>query len=375
MKQLPQIASSQAAEVRTASKSPLPKISVIIPAFNEEENIEDCVKSVITSTQRSAAQLEVWIIDDQSTDRTPEILQTLQMQLADPRLNLIAGLPRPSDQVWTGKNWACHQGASLAKGEFLLFIDADMRLKPDAISAVVQVAIAHQLDFLTCIPTIVCGSLIEWLVQPLMFINLIVSFNSQAVKNPKAKTSFALGPFLLFRASTYNEIGGHQSVAGQIAEDVAFARKLKHGGFKLQQFIGTDLASLRMYRNWQSLWEGWTKVLYVGAQQNFGLMVLLMIVMILVYTIPWVGLAIATVQVLQNSTAILWAEIGLAGLAIVLQFWIRKLGSQALGTSTKYWWLQSIGGFLIALLAITSVIKAETGWGWTWRGRKLVSVK
>lgn len=122
----------------------------------------------------------------------------------------------------------------------MLFIDADVRLKPNASSAVIQTALDQQLDFLTCVPTISCGSLIEWLVQPLMFINLLVTFNAEVVKDPKTNTTYALGPFLLFRASTYCAIGGHKAVA----EDVAFPRRIKHNGFKSLQFLGANLASL-----------------------------------------------------------------------------------------------------------------------------------
>lgn len=352
-----------------------PKTSIIIPAFNEEENIQDCVESILTSTQLSAEQLEVWVIDDQSTDGTAEILQALQLQLTDSRLKLLSGLPRPKHQQWTGKNWACHQGAEQANGEFLLFLDADVRLQPHAVIAAVRTAVTRQLDLLTCISTIVCGSLIEWLVQPLMFINVLVTFNSKVVKDPHTKTSYALGPFLLFRASTYQKLGGHKAVAGYVAEDVAFARAVKHNGFKIQQVLGTQLASVRMYRNWPSLWEGWTKVLYVGAQRNKLVMLLLVMVMLLVYTVPWIGLVLSTYHLLTHAIPVCFITLGLSGLAILLQYWIRRQGSHAIATSTKYWWLQSVGGLLIAVFAIVSIIKTETGYGWTWRGRKLTPVK
>lgn len=109
VRQLPRIDISKANE--KLAKSNFPKVSVIIPAYNEEENIAECIESVLTSTQLPAKLLEGWIIDDQSIDRTPEILQTLQAKLADPRLKLLSGEPRPNDRTWTGKNWAYYQGA------------------------------------------------------------------------------------------------------------------------------------------------------------------------------------------------------------------------------------------------------------------------
>lgn len=347
------------------------RISVIIPAFNEAENIESCIQSVLKSSQLSAEILEVWAVDDQSTDNTLLILQTLEKQLADPRFKVIAGIPRPENQVWTGKNWACYQAAQRATGDFLLFIDADARLKPGAIAAVVQAAIVHEIDLLTCIPAVVCGSLLEWLVQPLIFINVMIAFNSKLVQDPKTRTTYALGPFLLFRRSSYHKIGEHLAVAGEVAEDVALARKIKSNGFKLQHILGPDLATLRMYRTGSALWEGWTKVLYVGAGRSLVAMALLVSVMLLIYCIPWLGVGVALYHLLQGASPLHFLEVGLAGGAIRLQYRVRSLGAAALGTSSTYWWLQGVGGLLIAVMAIVSIIKAETGWGWTWRGRVL----
>jgi cellulose synthase/poly-beta-1,6-N-acetylglucosamine synthase-like glycosyltransferase len=374
-RQLPRIEPLDLSESQLWAEANFPRVSVVIPAYNEEENIAACVSSVLSSTSLPPDLLEVWVVDDQSSDRTLEILHQLKAQTGDPRLHILSGQERPSDRLWNGKNWACQQGAASAFGDFLLFIDADVRLKPNAIPAVIQTAVDRQLDFLTCIPTIICESPVEWLVQPLIFMNLMVTFNSKVVRDPKTKATFALGPFLLFKASTYYKVGGHEAVSEHPAEDVAFARRIKHNGFRLQQFLGTHLASLRMYRNWNSLWEGWTKILYVGSQRSIGLMALLFTVMLLIYTVPWMGLLISLFHLFSDATLLAWAVAVLSGTSILLQFFIRKQGSKALGTTSRYWWLQGIGGILVALLAIASVIKTETGWGWTWRGRKLVASK
>lgn len=353
-----------------------PKISVIIPAYNEVDNIQDCVTSILGSTDLSADHLEVWVVDDRSTDDTLTILKTLQQNLADSRLKLLPGLPQPENQVWTGKNWACTQAAERCDGEFLLFIDADVRLKRGAIETVIQAAASEQIDLLNCIPALVCGSLAEWLVQPLIFINLLISLNSAAVKNPKTKTAFAAGPFMLFRRSAYEQVGGHQAVASLVAEDVALARLIKHNGLKLQYALGRDLASLQMYSSWKTLWEGWTKNLYSGAQRNLWLMLFLALVMLTIYSIPWLGLVIVLGKSLLIGWKMLdWWVICLALSAIFLQYNLRSLASQALYSPPKYWWLHGLGGLLVAVIAIASVIKTETGWGWTWRGRSLKQLK
>jgi hypothetical protein len=370
--EIPQLYSSNNLIANISINSEFPRVSVIVPAYNEADNIQDCVRSILSSTSLPSDHLEVWVVDDQSTDNTLTLLKTLEQNLADSRLKILSGQPRPVEQVWKGKNWACTQAAERAKGEFLLFIDADVRLKPKAIETAVQVAESKQVDLLNAIPALICGSLAEWLVQPLMFINLLVSLNSAVVKDPKAKTSFAAGPFMLFRRSSYEQVGGHRAVASEVAEDVALARRIKHRGLKLQYVLGANLAELRMYRSWATLWEGWTKVLYSGAQQSLWLMVSLAMVMLTIYSIPWLALVI----VLSKDLLIGWETLDLliiclASLAILLQYNLRTLAVEAFHSSPRYWWLHGLGGLLVAIIAIASVIKTETGWGWTWRGRSL----
>ncbi len=107
-----------------------PRVTVIIPAYNEAENIEACVLSVLESTHLGADRLAIWVVDDQSTDATPKLLQNLAERSLDPRLQIWAGQPRPRDAQWRGKNWACVQAADRTTSEFILFIDADVRLQP-----------------------------------------------------------------------------------------------------------------------------------------------------------------------------------------------------------------------------------------------------
>ena len=349
--------------------SGFPRVSVIVPAYNEADNIQDCVTSILSSTSLLAENLEVWIVDDCSTDETLTILQALQQNLGDPRLKILPGLPRPKTQVWTGKNWACTQGTELSEGEFLLFIDADVRLKQGAIEAVIQAALAEDIALLNCIPALVCESLVEWLVQPLMFINLLISLNYKVVKDPKTETAFAAGPFMLFRRSAYEKVGGHRAVASQVAEDVALARLIKHSGLKLGYRLGAKIATLRMYRSWAALWEGWTKVLYVGSQRNLLIMLYLAFVMLTIYSIPWLGLVIILGKNGWETIDLL--TIGIALIAIFLQYKLRTLAAKAFDSPQKYWWLHGLGGLLVAVITIASVIKTETGWGWTWRGRSL----
>lgn len=348
------------------------KVSVIVPVYNEAENIQSCVTSVLHSTQLSEDCLEVWVVDDQSTDNTLAIAQSLQQNLHDPRLKVLAGQPKSPDQVWVGKNWACAQAAEQANGDYFLFIDADVRLQPQAIEMAVRVAEQQQIDLLSCGPAIICSCLTEWLVQPLIISTIQVGFNFEAVNDPKSDVAFAAGPFMFFRRSAYERIGGHRSVADQVVEDVELSRRIKQSGLNLKFFSGTEVVAVQMYRSWGQLWEGWTKNLYLGSQRNLTGMLYFVAVILLICTTPWLGLISLLAKWLWLGLDVLdWCSVGIALIAIALQYIIRRVGAEVSRISPRYWWLTGLGGILVASIAIASIIKTETGWGWTWRGRSL----
>ncbi len=370
-----------------AQQSPIvqfPKVSVIVPAYNEAENIRDCAIAILESTAPSVDNVEVLIVDDRSTDDTLAIAQTLQQQLNDPRLKILAGQVRPANQYWAGKNWACAEAVQVATGDFLLFIDADVRLKPGAIETAIETVQTEKIDLLTCMPALVCECFAEWLVQPLMFNHLAVCFDFTAVNDPTTESAFAAGPFMLFRRSAYDKIGGHEAVASEIVEDVELARRIKRAGLKLGLYAGSNLAFVRMYRSWSALWEGWTKNLYLGANRSWGMMIYMAAIMLFLYPVPWLALAILLVNgevaniitnyqlsITNYQLPITLLTICLAIIVIWQQYTLRDLGAQISDCPTKYWWLGGLGGTLIAAIAIGSAIKTETGWGWTWRGRAL----
>jgi cellulose synthase/poly-beta-1,6-N-acetylglucosamine synthase-like glycosyltransferase len=349
-----------------------PTVSVIIPAYNEAENIHDCIMAVLSSTQLSAIKLDVWLVDDQSTDDTLLLAQSLQELLQDSRLHILPGQPRPAEEIWIGKNWACSQGFEQAKGDFLLFIDADVRLKSLAIETAIQKAQIEQSDLLSLAPAITCGCLAEWLVQPLMVNNLAVGQDFQAVNDPQTDVAFAAGPFMLFRRTAYEKLGGHRAVKDQVVEDVELARRTKAAGLRLSYLLGGEFVSVRMYRSLSALWEGWTKNLYMGARRNIKPMFELAAAMLIIYPLPWLCLMAVGYKYLLGVGN--WLDLIAAGLAIFaisFHYYLRLLSSQVSQLSLDYWWLGNVGGTIIAAMALVSVFKTETGWGWTWRGRKL----
>ncbi len=347
----------------------LPTIAVIIPAYNEAINIRDCVEAALRSDLPDPHQLQVWIADDESTDCTGAIAQELLAQ--DTRVRLIAVPPRPTQETWMGKNWACTQAVAQAQGEYLLFIDADVRLERGAIASAITEAQTQQTDLLSCMPQVVCGCLAEWLAQPIIFRMLIAGFNIGGVNDPaQPHVAFAAGPFMLFRRAAYEQIGGHKAVADDLVEDVALARQIKAAGLKMHLMVGLELVKVRMYQNLAGLWEGWTKNLHMGANRNVSGTLMIALISFFTLTIPWIGLVVGSIELLQwgwPGCVILGTSVAL----LILESVLWRQQSTLLKQPVRYWGLSGVGGLLVAAIAIASIIKTDTGWGWTWRGRSL----
>ncbi len=351
----------------------LPTIAVVIPAYNEAINLRDCTEAVLKSELPDPAKLQIWIADDESTDETRAIAQSLVAQ--DNRVHLVAVPPRPTTAVWRGKNWACAQAAEQAQGEYLLFIDADVRLESGAIAAAIAEAQASKADLLSCMPEIVCGCLAEWLAQPIIFRMLIAGFNIGAVSDSaQPDVAFAAGPFMLFRRTAYDRIGGHRAVADNLVEDVALARQIKAFGLNMRLMLGLGLVKVRMYQNLAALWEGWTKNLHMGAQRKVLATLLIALISIFVWVVPWLGIlmsSIALFKVGQPEGVALFIPLVSAALLLLWESILWRRQAVLLAIPVRYWGLSWLGGLLVAAIAIASIIKTETGWGWTWRGRSL----
>lgn len=351
---------------------PFSKVSVIIPAYNEADNIEACITSVLESTTLGAEQLQVWVVDDQSSDETVAIVELFQASRQDARLKLLAGEARPAGEVWVGKNWACTQAAKQVNGEFLLFIDADVRLKPGSIETTIAYAQQEKIDLLSLAVVVLCRHWSEWLVQPIIVMLLGVGFEFAPVNNPKSETAFAAGPFMLFRRSAYDAIGGHAAVHDYVVEDVELSRRIKQQNFKLWYGLGRGLAEVQMYRSFSALWEGWTKNWFEGSNRNYQAALYCVFVTFLIFAMPSIGLAIGLVNWAISGLTIETAIVfGLSAIGLIQQYLIRARNESILSISPQYWWTMGIGGLLLCAIVFGSIIKTETGWGWTWRGRQL----
>ncbi len=245
------------------SERDLPQVSVIIPARDEEANIEACVRSLCAS---SYPAFEVLVVDDESRDRTAEIVRALAPGNAS-RLHLQEGKPPPAG--WFGKPWACHQGARLASGELLLFTDADTHHSPEFLREAVGGLIMEKADLYTVIGRQIMGSFWERIVQPQFFMLLAARYpRAGTPKEPRHwKHAIANGQYLLFTREAYRALGGHEAVAGEVVEDLRIAQLLTRGGWRMVMRESEGLRT-RMYRSLGGLVEGWSKNVSTAALQT-----------------------------------------------------------------------------------------------------------
>lgn len=273
-----------------------PSVSICIPARNEEATIERCIRSAL---YQQYPNFNVAVLNDQSTDRTPAILNRLKDEFSN-KLTIIDGRPKP--EGWVGKPWACHQLAEATGGEILIFIDSDTWLEPSAIARTVRTMGQNVLDFLTLWPVQILQSFWEKNIIPLIYFTLFTLLPVRYIKHsPKWLPSFlrkkmnpffaaACGQFMAFKRSSYNAIGGHQSVYDEIVEDVALAKQIKRAGYSMNMYYGDDVVSCRMYRSSKELWKGLSKNFLAGFNYNIPLFVSMSILHLAVHLLPFLVL-------------------------------------------------------------------------------------
>ena len=354
-------------------------LSVVIPAFDEEQNIEGCLTHVLMS-ERPCSRWEVIVVDDQSSDNTVKIAEQAIVTVAgadQPDATVLQAGPRPKGERWVGKNWGCCQAMEQVNSEWVLFIDADVTLAPDAIRRALHQSINENADLFSLAPRLTCGCLAEWMVQPIMASLLGLGFPILEANDPASTVAFAAGPFMLFRRDSYNAIGGHRALAGEVVEDLALARRIKEGGFRLRYVLGIDAVDLQMYANLQALWEGWSKNWFLGLDRSISKSLGAGGVVLLMFTLPWLLLpASLTMACLSSQDQILWlSDAGLGLIAILMQLSVRLWTRARFSVPLRHWWLMGLGGMIIGLIAPTSVWKSLTGRGWTWKGRSLADAQ
>jgi len=229
-------------------------VSAIVPARNEEAVIAACVESLAGQAEIG----EVIVVDDQSTDRTPEIVRQQAERYA--KVRLVKGGEVPAG--WVGKNHAVWTGAAEARGEWLLFTDADAVHEKDSAAQALRIAAEHSAQMISFSPEQVMETWYEKALIPYVYCLLASRFSYAQVNDPASPAAAANGQFVMIQRAAYCAVGGHAAVAGEVLEDVALAKRVKSAAWRMWFGSGRGIVRVRMYRSFAAMWEGWKKNLY-----------------------------------------------------------------------------------------------------------------
>ncbi|HYX23500.1 MAG TPA: glycosyltransferase [Thermoanaerobaculia bacterium] len=281
---------------------PLPRVSIVIPARNEERNLEEALQSILALDYDN---LEIDVVDDRSTDSTGEILD--RMARANPRLRVVHVRELPPG--WLGKNHALELGGRKATGDYLLFTDADVVIEPTALRRAVAAMAADGLDHLTATPEIDRPSVLFEMFIGVFSLFFTLFVKPWKVRDPKSPNHVGIGAFNLVRASAWRAVGGHQRLAMRPDDDLKLGKLLKTSGFRQEMMFGRGMLRVEWYRSVGELIQGLMKNAFPGV--DYRLSVVLSSTVIQLTILVWPFLA-----VLVTSGAARW--LNLASVAVLL---------------------------------------------------------
>jgi glycosyltransferase involved in cell wall biosynthesis len=238
-----------------ALPAPYPKVSVIIPARNEEANIGGCLASLL---DQDYPNYEIIVVNDRSTDKTAAIVQAKQAAAKNVKLVQVEKLT----PGWTGKNNALHHGVAHATGDWFLFTDADTVHQRSSLSFALGHAYRRRAQMLSLLPSLDNQTFWEKVLQPVAGGALMLRYPLKEVNDPKKKLGFGNGQFILIQKEIYFKIGGHAAVKDVMLEDVAMGKLAKSRRVALHIGYGADLFRTRMYPHFAAIFRGWSRIYY-----------------------------------------------------------------------------------------------------------------
>ena len=337
------------------------RVSVLIPARNEEQVIQRCVEGVLVQDHPVH---ELIVLDDGSTDDTAAIVD--RIAAGDGRVQRLAGQPLP--EGWKGKNWALHQASVRATGDWLLFIDADVQLADQALRQAKGLADESGADMVSWFAQLEMGTFWERTLMPFIADFIVLFSPLDKVNDPDDEHCIANGQFIFIRRTIYDEVGGHEGVKDSIIDDVSLARAVKFGGGRLHMAFALGLMRTRMYTNLREIWNGWAKNFFPAMQSRPGLAVAAVAYLMLTSVLPCLLLPLAVISLalgVVGAAEIL--TVAAASGIVIYRTVTRWVDTEAY--SWLYVLLHPLQATLLSGIILDSVAQAR---GWrqtTWKGR------
>ena len=344
-----------------ASSDPPLRVSVLVPARNEERNIRRCLSGLLNQTY---SDYEIIVVDDHSTDRTPEILREFAR---DPRLRVV--LPPPLPPGWSGKCHALWTGSRLATGDWLFFLDADTFARPELLAAAVAHAETHSLDIISLLPHQDLESLSEKIIQPVVFTVLQIFLPPARANDPDDPMGHVVGQCFGVRRHVYEAVQGHKNnaVRALTVDDAALGQVVKSAGYRLEIVNGRNLVHTRMYTDFGEIWNGWARVFIVGLGKRWLLLPAALLFSLA--TIAYLGLSVRVAPASGSGLAV--AINGLTLLYLLFFFGLMrwKIG-RIIGQPGWFAFTYPLGLMVVGGIAFTSMMRKLLGSGSEWKGRR-----
>jgi hopene-associated glycosyltransferase HpnB len=341
----------------------LPSVSLIVPARNEASILPTTVPSYCT---QDYPDLRVIVVDDQSEDESPKILEEFSRRYS----NLTIVRPADPPPGWCGKPWAVHQGTQPASGDLLLFTDADCVFHPLAVKQAVTLLQRDQLDVLSLFPMITFGTLAEQIGMAGLASVLIMLMPLSLVNDPKSKAALAAGGFILVRRAAYEKIGGHVAVKSEIIEDVKLAMKFKSVGAKFHCRATGDLVSTRMYEGFADLWEGLSKNAYAGSEYQPIKFWLGLIAATILIVLPPVYFIASLIALARHPSPLMLAIAALSTIIFFSQIVVQRRSVRYLRLPRWQYLIMPLSAALYGVIAINSAWEHHFRGGNLWKGRR-----
>jgi chlorobactene glucosyltransferase len=344
-----------------------PFVSIVIPARNEAANIARCLDGALSQRY---APYEVIVVDDGSTDATPRILHDYATRFSD-KLTVVTGRPLP--RGWVGKCNACLHGAQHARGDWLLFLDADTAPQPNLIAALLALAQQRGLDLVSVLPFNELRTWSEQLVLPVFYQFALTAFPLQRnlSADPPASNVLANGQCLLVRADAYWSLGGHEVVKDKVLEDIEFAQAMRRAGYRIGLATAFDHLRVRMYHNLAEVVQGLGKHAAAGRRASGWRAFWAVLRMSLTLLAPWL-LSIAAINHVA-AQPLAWHS-GLAlvvtggALGITLGFWAQRY-RQWYALPRRMGVLAALGWLIYLFIVVRGTLQVLFRRGVTWKER------
>lgn len=335
-----------------------PLVSVLIPARNEEKNINKCIKAFI---KQDYPNFEIVVLDDNSSDDTYNIVKKLSKQ--NKNIRIFKGKTLPPG--WLGKNYACHQLSRLARGDYFIFTDADTYHYPNSISSSLAALLINNLDALCPFPRQIMITIHERMTISFMNFAILLFMPLALIrksKNPLFCTG--IGQYILFKREVYFGMGGHAAVRGKILEDVHITKKTKEMGYSYMIFDGRKIIFCRMYRNFKQVLAGYSRFLFSAFDYNIYMMSIAVIFFTLLFLLPniFLPMGLFVYHWPREILLSIIAQIGIVSL-------IRLINALRFKEKIFDILLSPLSIVYIILMAFNSFFQSKFGNGIYWKGR------